>query len=160
MKVYCKHCESFQPATFLAGHDALTGAPYEDLRCDTCFSIVTTVHDREALEQPAQPLTDEQIFNLAEPFGEFRYGDAQGHKRIDFARTIEAAHGITGEQPAPAHEADELTIAYMSGVHEGKKAERKRMVNLLMIQHEAAKGAHNYWQVAANLIQAEVASDA
>lgn len=38
-------------------------------------------------------------------------------------------------------------------------AERERIVDLLMIQHEAAKGAHNYWQVAANLIQADVASD-
>jgi len=54
---------------------------------------------------------------------------------------------------------DELTIAYMSGLHEGRKAEQKRVVNLLMIQHEAANGAHNYWKVAANLIQADVASD-
>ena len=38
-------------------------------------------------------------------------------------------------------------------------AERQRIVNLLMIQHEAAKGQHNYWHVAANLIQADVASD-
>ena len=38
-------------------------------------------------------------------------------------------------------------------------AERERIVDLLMIQHEAAKGSHNYWQVAANLIQADVASD-
>ena len=38
-------------------------------------------------------------------------------------------------------------------------AERKRIVDLFMIQHEAAKGAHNYWQVAANLVQADVASD-
>lgn len=45
--------------------------------------------------------------------------------------------------------------AYAQGV----MAERQRIVNLLMIQHEAAKGAHNYWHVAANLIQAEVASD-
>lgn len=29
------------------------------------------------------------------------------------------------------------------------------IINLLMIQHEAAAGRHNYWQVAANLIQAE-----
>ena len=42
---------------------------------------------------------------------------------------------------------------------EGVMAERKRIVNLLMIQHEAAKGAHNYWYVAAQLIQADVASD-
>lgn len=38
-------------------------------------------------------------------------------------------------------------------------AERQRIVNLLMIQHEAAKGVHNYWHVAANLIQADVASN-
>jgi len=48
---------------------------------------------------------------------------------------------------------------YSGGYVEGVMAERKRIVNLLMIQHEAAKGAHNYWKVAANLIQAEVASD-
>jgi len=42
---------------------------------------------------------------------------------------------------------------------DGVLAERKRIVGLLMIQHEAAKGKHNYWQVAANLIQADVASD-
>jgi hypothetical protein len=47
------------------------------------------------------------------------------------------------------------TSEYASGV----MAERQRIVNLLMIQHEAAKGAHNYWHVAAQLIQADVASD-
>jgi hypothetical protein len=41
----------------------------------------------------------------------------------------------------------------------GVMAERQRIVNLLMIQHEAAKGSHNYWHVAAQLIQADVASD-
>lgn len=39
------------------------------------------------------------------------------------------------------------------------KQEQQRIVNLLMIQHEMAKGAHNYWHVAAQLIQADVASD-
>ena len=33
-------------------------------------------------------VTDEQILEVAEPFGEFQYGDAQGDKRIDFARAI------------------------------------------------------------------------
>ena len=42
---------------------------------------------------------------------------------------------------------------------EGVMAERRRIVNLLMIQHEAAKGVHNYWNVAAQLIQADVGSD-
>jgi uncharacterized membrane protein YgcG len=43
--------------------------------------------------------------------------------------------------------------------NQGVMAERQRIVNLLMIQHEAAKDRHNYWKVAANLIQADVVSD-
>jgi uncharacterized membrane protein YgcG len=43
--------------------------------------------------------------------------------------------------------------------NQGVMAERQRIVNLLMIQHEAAKDRHNYWKVAAELIQADVASD-
>ena len=50
-------------------------------------------------------------------------------------------------------------IEVMRELHESReaavRAERKRIVNLFMIQHEAAKGAHNYWQVAANLVQAD-----
>ena len=42
---------------------------------------------------------------------------------------------------------------------EGVIAERQRIVDLLMIHHEAARGAHNYWLVAAQLIQADIASD-
>ena len=41
------------------------------------------------------------------------------------------------------------------GFNQGYKQAIKDCVDLLMIQHEAAKGAHNYWHVAANLIQAE-----
>lgn len=37
--------------------------------------------------------------------------------------------------------------------------ERQRIVNLLMVQHDMAKRAHNYWHVAAQLIQADVASN-
>lgn len=44
------------------------------------------------LAPPAQePLSNEPIFDLAEPFGAFRHGDAQGDKRIEFARAIEKA---------------------------------------------------------------------
>lgn len=49
--------------------------------------------------------------------------------------------------------------SYKQGWDDGVMAEHQRIVNLLMIQHEAAKGAHNYWHVAAQLIQADVASD-
>ena len=54
-------------------------------------------------------------------------------------------------------------IEVMRELHESReaavRAERQRIVNLLMIQHEAAKGAHNYWHVAANLIQAETGEE-
>ena len=50
-------------------------------------------------------------------------------------------------------------ISYKQGWEDGVVQERQRIVNLLMIQHEMAKGAHNYWHVAAQLIQADVASD-
>lgn len=50
-------------------------------------------------------------------------------------------------------------IEVMRELHESReaavRAERQRIINLLMIQHEAAKGSHNYWHMAANLIQAE-----
>lgn len=60
------------------------------------------------------------------------------------------------EQPQRTHwEGCELQEAKEAAT----KAERDRIVNLLMIQHEAAKGAHNYWHRAALLIQADVASD-
>ena len=41
----------------------------------------------------------------------------------------------------------------------GYKRAVEDAVNLLMVQHEAAKGSHNYWHVAANLIKAELVHD-
>ena len=34
----------------------------------------------------------------------------------------------------------------------------EQVIELLMTQHEAAKGSHNYWHVAANLVKAEFLS--
>lgn len=42
---------------------------------------------------------------------------------------------------------------------DGVMAERQRIVNMFMTMHESNKSSHNYWHVAANLVQAEVASD-
>jgi len=39
------------------------------------------------------------------------------------------------------------------------KQAMKDVINLLMIQHEVAKGSHNYWHVAANLVRAEFLQD-
>ena len=50
-------------------------------------------------------------------------------------------------------------IEVMRELHEAKDAavrvERERIVNLLMIQHEAANRAHNYYRHAANIIHLE-----
>ena len=60
---------------------------------------------------------------------------------------------------ATRHVLNALTSHIEHTVNHAVMAERQRIVNLLMIQHEAAKGAHNYWHVAAQLIQADVGSD-
>lgn len=52
-----------------------------------------------------------------------------------------------------------MPLFTQTDVQEAILAERQRIVNLLMIQHKASNGAHNYWHVAAQLIQADVASD-
>ena len=62
-----------------------------------CFYCPPKVTAASNSTPQRKPLTDEKIFDLAEPFGAFQYGDAQGHKRLEFARAIEAAHGIKGE---------------------------------------------------------------
>ena len=58
---------------------------------------VTYWNRRAALAaEQAQP-TDARLLELAEPFGAFEHGDAQGHKRIAFARAVLAA----APPPAP-----------------------------------------------------------
>jgi hypothetical protein len=46
-------------------------------------------------------------------------------------------------------------IHQMRNMEEHQRFLVEQIVNLLMIQHEAAAGDHNYYVVAANLIQAE-----
>lgn len=45
-------------------------------------------------EQVRKPLSDAEIFDLAGDFGAFEFGDAQGDKRLAYARAIERAHHI------------------------------------------------------------------
>ena len=51
----------------------------EKTKCDFC-------------KQPEQwvELTDDEILNTADVFGSFQYGDSQGHKRLEFAKAVEA----------------------------------------------------------------------
>ena len=59
-----------------------------------------------AQAHPAE-VTEEKILEIAEPFGEFQYGDAQGDKRIDFARAILALRHergpMTGDERGEAY---------------------------------------------------------
>ena len=48
---------------------------------------------------PVVEPTDEQIMEAAEPFGEFMYGDAQGGKRIAFARAVLALRPVAESEP-------------------------------------------------------------
>ena len=72
-------------------------------------------------------VTDAQILEVAEPFGAFQYGDAQGDKRIDFARAILALRPervpMTDEQISlEAHNADDRDwndLRFRSSWHEG-----------------------------------------
>ena len=73
---------------------------------------------------------------------------------------IEALQESLREHMAEIHRLRQaLDRAEKLGWENGVMSERQRIVNLLMIQHEATKGAHNYWHVAAQLIQADVASE-
>ena len=47
-------------------------------------------------EPKREPLSDERIDEIGDPFGYFQYGDAQGDKRRAFVRAVERAHGIGG----------------------------------------------------------------
>lgn len=62
--------------------------PTENLKCKSTQKRLATLW---GYEKASQPLTEEQIMELAEPFGAFEYGDAQGHKRQAFVRAIEEA---------------------------------------------------------------------
>jgi hypothetical protein len=94
----------------------------------------------------------------AEPKITFHPGDQPKEvMRID-------RHGVKVNPEYSVDEATQYVLNALTGhiqhtVNHAIFAERQRIVNLLMIQHEAANGAHNYWHVAANLIQADVASN-
>ena len=81
--------------------------------------------------------------------------EVDDNERLDRDRVMERIMQWRNEWDKAMHNNPPAIGTYTKGV----MAERQRIVNLLMMQHEAAKGAHNYWHVAAQLIQADVASD-
>jgi len=51
---------------------------------------------------------------------------------------------------------EHFEVGFPEKFQTGYKRAVEDAVNLLMVQHEAAKSSHNYWHVAANLIKAEL----
>ena len=51
------------------------------------------------------------------------------------------------------YKSDDMTTVYMVGFLDGKEAERKCTVNILMDMHRKANGQHNYYHFAANEIR-------
>lgn len=69
--------------------------PTENLRCKSTQKRLATLW---GYEKARQPLTNEQIIAIADNARAAESGDAGYILPIAFARSIEAAHGITGEQ--------------------------------------------------------------
>lgn len=60
------------------------------------------------LDEPKrEPLSDERIDEIGDPFGYFQYGDAQGDKRRAFARAVERAAYERAERECDPHEDDD-----------------------------------------------------
>jgi len=58
-------------------------------------------------EPKREPLSDERIDEIGDPFGYFQYGDAQGDKRRAFARAVERAAYERAAQECDPHEDDD-----------------------------------------------------
>jgi predicted Fe-S protein YdhL (DUF1289 family) len=123
MKAYCKNCLSIQPSSFRNEKDAVTGANYEDLCCDSCHFVVATIQERETAAQPADwvELTDEErreIWKGCDP-------THAGYVTALVEAKMREKNAITTPPAKPADYGDELTIAYMSGVYDGKKMAKR-----------------------------------
>lgn len=54
-----------------------------------CYGLIDGWVILSTLPSNVPLLTPDEINELAEPFGYFEYGDAQGHKRVGFAQAVE-----------------------------------------------------------------------
>lgn len=85
MKIYCSCCDKVQPVRIDNCRDAKTNEPFQDIVCAECDLVIASGTDIQR-----KPLTDEEI---AKEFYKFEAAGAW----YQFARAIEAAHGIKGE---------------------------------------------------------------
>ena len=85
MKIYCSCCDKVQPVRIDNCRDAKTNEPFQDIVCAECDLVIASGTDIQR-----KPLTEEEI---AKEFYKFEAAGAW----YQFARAIEAAHGIKGE---------------------------------------------------------------
>lgn len=90
-------------------------------------------------------MNKDDIIRMADRCGipEFVDNESQVDSIIKFAELVRKDYSTTHAQ------------LWLRRMDDAAIAERKRIINMMKIQHEAAKGSHNYWLVAANLIDAD-----
>jgi hypothetical protein len=121
------------------------------------FQTVAT-NARDALYQAIVETEKQEPVTLEEVYETIIQWDEAGGKRS----RRELARRIVDLYTAPPKQknwGDANPPVNPGTFDKGVMSERQRIVNMLMIQHAAAKGGHNYWQVAVNLIQSDVVSE-
>ncbi len=86
-----EEAEKQEPVGEVSGHDWSTGLLYSDLEPGTPLYTTPPAAQR-------QPLTKERIGQIIEQCKITLVNYCSEEKQIEFARAIEAAHGITGEK--------------------------------------------------------------
>ena len=84
--------------TMQARIDELEAQPTENLRCKSTQKRLATLWGYVKQGPARKPLTNEQIVSIADKSRAAEAGDAGYILPISFARAIEKAHGITGNQ--------------------------------------------------------------
>ena len=89
MKIYCSCCDKVQPVRIDNCRDAKTHEPFQDIVCATCDLVIASGTDIQR-----KPLTDEEIVQIELGLRQYNNRDTYDLSLKDFARAIEAAHGI------------------------------------------------------------------
>ena len=86
-------------------------------------------------------LTREQVFTIAEKYGAFEFGDAQGDKRICFAADVIAAHQRLRDAAPEMLEALNLYLLWCEVEDDHTKADFKQRMQMCRDAEDAARRA-------------------
>ena len=115
-------------------------------------SSITVLRQAIVQAEKQEPVTLEEVYETI-----IQWDEAGGKRsRRELARRIVDLYTAP---PKQKNWGDANPPVNPGTFDKGVMSERQRIVNMLMIQHAAAKGGHNYWQVAVNLIQSDVVSE-